>query len=755
MKTPSLAFALGSSMILGIFMRESIYARGEDPPRVEGKIVDAAASTKPPFPGASVPSEIGFSVDGKSATYLSPERFDSLSRVLWKADVAADPRPRVIVRPPEGGDTEANVSPEEALRRERRRLRDTGIARVVRAARADFAAIPLQGDVYALRGDGPLERLTRTPAAEIDPRPSDDGSKVAFVRDGQLFVIDVASKRETRLTQGSTEGVSRALAEFMAQEEMDRAEGYWWSGDGARIAYQETDERAIPLYTIVHQGDSAVSAERHRYPFPGKANAKVRLRVVPSAGGESRSLDCLDPLLEDAYLARVEWRDDKHLFVQILSRDQKNLRLVEADVSGDRYATLIDERSETYVNLHDDLRRVEKTGELLWSSERSGFRHLELRDAEGNLIRTLTTGNWPVDRVVGFDQKRREVWFVAGVESPLEAQLYRVSLDGGPIERVGKEPGTHSPVVSADCEYYIDVHSSLRRPPITSIRDRLGLETARLADAGEDPRIKEYGLTPPEIASFKSRDGVPLLGAYYAPRFKASNGKAPLIVMVYGGPHVQLIADSWALTADLNARFLADRGFAVWKMDNRGSARRGHEFEAALYRRMGTVEVRDQVDGVRFVSSKHPEIDADRVGVTGGSYGGYMTLRCLVEAPEVFKSGVAVAPVVDWDGYDTCYTERYMGTPENNAEGYRDSSVLSRVDRLKGRLLLVHGMIDENVHFRHTARLVSALIAARKPFELLPLPSERHSARRAADRAYEAERKAEFFERTLGPRDRP
>ena len=332
----------------------------------------------------------------------------------------------------------------------------------------------------------------------------------------------------------------------------------------------------------------------------------------------------------------------------------------------------------------------------------------------------------------------------------MESQLYRVSLDGGPIERVTKEPGTHAPVVSADCEHFIDVQSNLRRPPITTLRDRTDKLVAKLDDAGDDPRVKEYSLAPPVLTEFKSRDGVSLHGAYYAPRLKDPHAKAPLIVMLYGGPHVQLIADSWALTADLNARFLNDRGFAVWKMDNRGSSRRGHAFEAALYHHMGTVEVRDQVDGVRFIAANRPEVDATRVGVTGGSYGGYMTLRCLTEAPEVFKSGVSVAPVVDWDGYDTCYTERYMGTPDNNKDGYQDSSVLSRVDRLKGRVLLVHGMIDENVHFRHTARLVTALIAANKPFELLPLPSERHSARRAADRAYEAERKAEFFARTLG-----
>ena len=208
--------------------------------------------------------------------------------------------------------------------------------------------------------------------------------------------------------------------------------------------------------------------------------------------------------------------------------------------------------------------------------------------------------------------------------------------------------------------------------------------------------------------------------------------------MLYGGPHVQLIVDSWMMTADLNVALSQRPRFRRLENGQPRLVAGGHAFEAALHRHMGTVEVRDQADGVRFVAASWPEVDTTRVGVTGGSYGGYMTLRCLTEAPEVFRSGVAVAPVVDWDGYDTCYTERYMGTPENNKEGYQDSSVLSHVSRLQGRLMLVHGMIDENVHFRHTVRLVTALIAANKPFEMLPLPSERHSARCAADRAYEA-----------------
>ncbi len=714
------------------------------------ELVDAKAVAQLPHPGTVVPGAIAFTPDSRALSYLKADAPDSLSRVLWRVELP-DGKPRIIARPPGGGDTDATVSREEALRRERQRLRETGITQVARASRADVTIVPLGGDLYFQKGGGPLERLTATPKPEIDPKPSPDGSKVAFVRENELFVLDIETRQETQLSQGATDGLSHGLAEFIAQEELDRPSGFWWSPDGAHIAYQETDERQIPLYTIAHQGGEEFSIETHRYPFPGAANAKVRLGVVAVTGGATRWLTLADPG-EDFYLARVDWDGPKTILVQMLARDQKRLRLERIDIESDQKTILIEETAQTWINLHNDLRIVEGTGEILWSSESSGCRQLELHDRDGKLVRKLTQGTHPIDGVVALDAKRREVWFLAArKEKPLETHLWCVGLDGTNGRLVLAQPGTHRAVVAPDGEHYVDTFSSRSQPPVTTLRDRDGQIVTTLDDAGTDPRLARLNLAPPVLVSFPNRDGVTLHGAYYRPKAVQAGAKSPLIVMVYGGPHVQTVTNSWGLTADMTAQFLVAHGFAVWKCDNRGSSRRDRAFQDAVYRKMGVVEVQDQVDGVKFLLAREASLDGVRVGITGGSYGGYMTLRCLELAPETFHVGVASAPVTFWEGYDTAYTERYMSTPQDNPDGYKDSSVLTHVDRLTGRLLIIHGMIDENVHFRHTARLATALIQAGKDLSnCFLLPDERHSARRLPDRQYVAERLADFFSLGFG-----
>ncbi|TME78780.1 MAG: S9 family peptidase [Chloroflexi bacterium] len=342
---------------------------------------------------------------------------------------------------------------------------------------------------------------------------------------------------------------------------------------------------------------------------------------------------------------------------------------------------------------------------------------------------------------MALDQKGRQLYFVGWQETPLERQLFRVSLDGGEPERLTRAPGMHGAVIAPDFSSFVDAWDSLVGPPNINV---VGMTDRRSTVSIHSPDVS-VDLPPPELHSFRTSDGVELHAAVYRP---TASGRAPVIVSVYGGPGAQMVNDSWAQTVDLRAQMLAQHGFVVLKLDNRGSARRGLGFEAPIARRFGQIEVRDQVEGVRWLETLG-FADVSRVGIYGWSYGGYMTLMALATAPDVFKAGVAGAPVTVWEGYDTAYTERYMGTPQENPEGYRLGSPLTHVDQLRGKLLMIHGMIDENVHFRHTARVMQALIDAGKPFETLLYPNERHMPRSEHDRVDMERRILEFFQRNL------
>jgi dipeptidyl-peptidase-4 len=453
--------------------------------------------------------------------------------------------------------------------------------------------------------------------------------------------------------------------------------------------------------------------------------------------------DATLPTAEHEYLCRVDWRPDGSLVAQLENREQSRLDLVSFDpVTGQR-RLLLSETSEIWINLHSLFRPL-KRGGLLWASERSGFRHLILCDDAGQLVRTLTEGDWMVDDLAGVDEERQLVYFAATRESPLERHLYVVPFAGGEPRRLTQAPGTHVVTLDHGCQRFVEVHDALDTPPSVSLRSLEDGALLHVLYDQRDPRIDALGLEPPELVILPNRDGVRLHGALYRPPARFGSGPHPTIVSVYGGPHAQRVVNSWLMTQGMRAQYLRSQGFLVFILDNRGSARRGLAFEGAIKHDMGHHEVKDQVDGVRWLVAQGLA-DPQRVGIYGWSYGGYMAAMALARAPETFRAAVAGAPVSHWDGYDTHYTERYMGKPATNPQGYARSSVTAHVGGIAGRLLLVHGLIDENVHFRHTARLINALIRARIPYELMLFPDERHMPRRLEDRVFMEERIRDFF----------
>ena len=702
-----------------------------------------------PRPGMAGPAAIGFTPDSGALTWLWSES-GGLVRSLWRVNLESGAR-RVLVGPDDGP---GGLSREEELRRERTRTRELGVTSYLWARDADPPALLIPGGprLRLIVGTGEPEELNDTENAG-EPAISPDGRRVSFIREGDLYALDRESGAALRLTNEAEDGLTFGLADYIAQEEFGRMRGHWWSRDSRRIAFARVDARGVPEYPIVHQGMERPEVERHRYPFAGEANAELQLGVVDAEGGDIEWRELPD---EDGYLVRVAWwpqpdRPEGRLVAQWLNREQNRLRLFAWNADGQR-ETLIDERQEPWINIGDEARGLDD-GSFIWADESTGWRHLSLRSADGSLIRRLTDGDWIVSDLIGVDEERRLVYFSATRDSPLQRRVYRVSLDGGASQPLTEPGGVQGAALSRDGRWMATMGSSLERPPWIAVQ-RVDEPDARPRTLFEQPEIgaAALGLAPPRLRTFRAADGTELYGALYEPPDDArASGAPPLLLAVYGGPHAQTVADAWPLTVDLRAQYLAQQGYLVLKLDNRGMAGRGLAFEAQLHRRMGTIEVDDQAAAVEQLAAAG-EIDPARVGVYGWSYGGYMTVMSMLRRPDLFRAGVAGAPVSDWDGYDTGYTERYMATPQRNAEGYREASLLTHAAQLEGKLLLVHGGIDENVHFRHTARLITALTAANRDYDLLLFPQERHMPRDAAGLEYQERKLAEYFELHLSDR---
>lgn len=715
-----------------------------------------------------------FLPDGSHVLYLKSGGYGTLSRQLYATNVATGETRSVACCPPGTGE-EAELSLEEKLRRERARIMNTGVTSFKVAGPKDSAGrllVPLGGALYVREGIGEDAALLKLfdpaapplgPGPVLDPQISEDGTLVCFVWQDELYCVPADGSQAPRpLTAGARgTGVTHGLADFLAQEELDRYEGFWISPDGRQVAFEEVDESHIPQYRIMHQGSASLgdgAQEDHRYPFAGRPNPKVRFCVVSTeSGAESAAggvpqatyFDLTKPFGEDFYLGRVQWMPDGFLVVQVLNRDQTDLAVLRLDPTSGDVKVLFTEHTDAWVNIHDMLKPL-KNGHLLWASERSGHRHLYVFD--GGDLKALTSGNWQVEDVAAVDEDAGVVYFSGtGPGTWMEKHLFRVPLAGhGSPEQLTKEPGMHSVVVNLPSTTFVDVSSSAGSPAVATLRSLQDGRELHSIFRNEDPLIAELAPQPPEFVTFPSTDGkVELQAALYRPDPKVFGpGPYPTVVSCYGGPHVQFVSNSWMMTVDLRAQAMRSRGCLVLKVDNRGSNRRGLAFEAPVKHDMGSVEVDDQAAGVSWCVDQGLA-DRSRVAIYGWSYGGYLSAMCLAKAGDVFKCAVAGAPVTSWDGYDTCYTERYMGTPEGNPEGYKSSSIMEHVNGIKGDLLLVHGLIDENVHFRHTARLINALITAQKPYELLLFPNERHSPRSQKDREYMEERIWAFIKKSL------
>ncbi|XP_018501574.2 dipeptidyl aminopeptidase 4 isoform X2 [Pyrus x bretschneideri] len=728
-----------------------------------------------PLPGYIAPTSISFSPDDTIITYLfSPDH--TLNRKVFAFDLKTG-KQELCFSPPDGGLDESNISPEEKLRRERSRERGLGVTRyewVKTSSKRNAIMVPLPAGIYfqdLSNSQAELKLPCTSGSPIIDPHLSPDGTMLSYVKDCELHVLNLLYNECIQLTSGAKGDVlTHGLAEYIAQEEMDRKNGYWWSLDSKFIAFTEVDSSEIPLFRIMHQGKSSVGSEAqedHAYPFAGASNVKVRLGVVSSAGGPITWMDLLcggadQPDSEDEYLARVNWMHGNALIAQVLNRSHSRLKILKFDIKTGKQKVLVVEEQETWVSLHDCLTPLDRgvtkfSGGFIWASEKTGFKHLYLHDSNGTCLGPITEGDWMVEQIAGVNEAAGLVYFTGTLDGPLESHLYcaKLFMDGNqPLQapvRLTRSKGKHVVVLDHHMRNFVDIHDSLDSPPeviLCSLHDG-SLIMPLYEPSLTVPRFKKLQLEPPELVHLRANDGTTLYAGLYKPdetRFGPPPYKT--LISVYGGPSVQLVSDSWINTVDMKAQYLRNKGILVWKLDNRGTARRGLKFEGSLKYNCGQVDADDQLTGAEWLIEKGLA-RAGHIGLYGWSYGGYLSAMTLARFPDVFRCAVSGAPVTSWDGYDTFYTEKYMGLPSENEEGYESSSVMHHVHKMKGKLLLVHGMIDENVHFRHTARLVNALVAAGKTYELLIFPDERHMPRRHRDRIYMEERIWEFIEKSL------
>jgi dipeptidyl-peptidase-4 len=692
------------------------------------------------------------SPDGERITFLRGRDDNQFQLDLWEFNMKDKTTHRLVdsklLVPNE------SISPEEKARRERARTASlAGILNYSWSPDGKQLLVPIGGDLYLVDAAHPEAARKVASGNVADPKISPKGRYVSFVRNQNLVVIDLSNGAEKQLTTDGKGAIHNGEAEFVAQEEMGQRTGYYWAPDDSAIAYKRFDEAPVPVVRRFEIFADRTDVVEQRYPGAGDANVIAELMIVSPSTGVQRKVDIGAD--KDIYLVRADWSaDSKQLVYQRQTRDQKRLDLVAVDAGTLAQRTLLTETSTSWVSIHDDLRFLEKQNAFLWSSERTGRNHLYLYGMDGKLLHPVSSGEWGIDNVQAVDEKTGRVFVSSNRDNVIDKQIYSLALDGngaGKPVRITKADGWHEAAFSRNGEVFVDTFSDPSTPPQVSIRRPDGamvgwLEHNELNASHPYARFKADHL-PTEYGTLKANDGQTLYYSIIKPSNFSATKRYPVFLSTYGGPHAQHVARRWGNNFD---QYMAQQGYVVFRLDNRGSFRRERQFTDVIYKELGKHEVEDQVAGIDWLATQR-FVDPKRIGVFGWSYGGFMTLRLLAAASDKIAMGVAVAPVTDWALYDTHYTEQFVGaTPKSDPQAYKNSGVFSHLDGLKSPLLLVHGMADDNVLFTNTTRLIDALVNRGVQFDLMTYPGAKHGiSSRAGQRHVYATIEA-FFKKNLG-----
>jgi dipeptidyl-peptidase-4 len=570
-------------------------------------------------------------------------------------------------------------------------------------------------------------RLTAAPGEEEEATFSPDGRLVAFVRASNLFVVDLASQREQTLTSDGSSDIFNGKLDWLYQEEIygrGNFRAYWWSPDSTRLAFLRLDERPVPEYTVVDHIPYRPTVEVTDYPKAGDPNPLVKLGIARVAGGAPTWVDLSAYSTLDFLLVNVAWKPDSaDLVYQVQDREQTWLDLNLADARSGQSRKILHETTRAWVNENGNPVWL-KDGSFLWLSERSGFRHLYRYRVDGTQVRQITSGRWEVRPLYGVDQENGFAYFASGERRVIGTDIYRITLDGGDLTRLSRALGTHRPIFNPTFTRYVDIWNTVTSPNQVRLHRADGSEV-RVIDANQVKALSEYRLSTPEFLQIKARDGVVMNAMMIKPPDFTPSRRYPVFQHTYSGPGTQSVRDQWGGTQYLFHQLLAQNGIIVWILDNRSASGYGAEAQWPVYGNLGELELRDLEDGITWLKQQ-PYVDASRIVLSGWSYGGFMTAYALTHSTS-WAAGIAGAPVTDWRDYDTIYTERLMKLPQNNAEGYRKTAPRFAADQLHGRLLLMHGTIDDNVHLQNSEQFAYELQRAGKTFDLMIYPKSRHA----------------------------
>ena len=587
--------------------------------------------------------------------------------------------------------------------------------------------LPSRGDLYLyIIESGETKRLTDDPLEERDPRFSPDGKKIAYLKNHNLVILDLASGLETALTDQGTEDLLIGRFDWVYEEEFDIRTGFFWSPDSRFIAYFELNQTLEPEFPIVDFIPVYNRVQTMRYPKAGGQNGTVQIGVVSINDGKTIWMNTGRET--DIYIPRIAWlNDSRHLAIQRLNRDQNRLDLLIGDVTtGESRLILTEEDPEGWVDYVKDWAFLKDNRHLIWPSERSNWNHLYLYDLQGNLIRQLTRGNWDVVKLIHVDETKEVVYFIGTEKSSIERHLYKIGLDGKEFQRLTEEEGWHDIAMSPDGANYLDVFSNITTPPRTALYQSSGRQV-KMIESGEIEALKGILLGKVEFLTIITDDGLELNAFMIKPENFHPEHLYPVLVYTYGGPSSQRVENSWCMnrtTFYLYHQLMAQKGYIIFCVDNRGTGLKGNDFKNRVYRNIG-LAVTDEIQGAKYLHTLQ-YVDSSRIGIWGWSGGGYMTCMAMTKGARYFKVGVAVAPLIDLRNYDTIWIERYMDQPQDNVNGYEESNPITHINQYQGGLLLIHGTADDNVHLSNTMQMAYALQNAGKAFDLMIYPGKLH-----------------------------